>query len=601
MSSALKFSAQRGTNFCNERPLRTTVRGDCWCGIGLTGPDAEKAWRPRCSRGPIQMPLTPPALMTCVTLATFVWAVCLPAQETSQPGSSGRAKSSFTELSKASQLADDQNPAPALETIGIGSGLRGLELGASLLEAEDPVRAWRAFLSIDAASPLGVDRSIGLGRSHLMLGHSGFASVYGEHAIAAAPARQDAMALTVRALIKAREFDEAVRRSGAFSSRVGVLTADLLAARGSALFRVQRTADSAKAYQQVVALDNHHAEAHLRLGSGLLDPVKVVVQQELRLAVAALTDGNSDRAIKLLDQVLQEQANHPIAHRLLGETLYAKRTLASMAMQDEAFHRLSAALPKPQVAGLPIADFVGGYEQLSSSRRLVVDRTAALFRKQLGKLVTVGGSHDLLAELERTTDASARSNLRGRRTFDGRVWDDVRGVGGMQAATGIEALDEAATFGFDTFAHEVAHQVHFFTFSPLQRVRVRSLYRTAMREHLYLDYYAASNEAEYFAQGVEAYVSLAKRPGGETTHGHTRFELLRVDPELHDFIAEVVDFDPLADTESAEQILAAAVAVAIRCGRCDDAVIAAGMLSPSKLRTQLLADAQEARRAQRSH
>ena len=547
------------------------------------------------------MSLTSPTPVTCVTLAAFLWAGCLRAQESSQVGSSGRAKSSIARLEKTTLLPRMPNPAPSFEVVGIDSGVRGLELGTSLLEAEDPVRAWRAFLSIDAASPLGVDRSIGLGRSHLMLGHSGFATVYGEHAIAAAPSRQDAMALTVRALIKAREFDEAVRRSGTFSSQVGILTADLLAARGSALFRVQQTADSAKAYKQAVALDQHHAEAHLRLGSGLLDPVKIVVQRELRRVVAALHAGDSDRAIKLLDHILQEQANHPIAHRLLGETLYAQRTMASMAMQDEAFHRLTDAMPTPQVEGLPIAEFVGGYEQLSSSRRLVVDRTAALFRQQLGKLVTVGGSHDLLAELERTTDASARSNLRGRRTFDGRVWDDVRGVGGMQAATGIEALDEAATFGFDTFAHEVAHQVHFFTFSPLQRVRVRSLYRTAMKEKHYLDYYAASNEAEYFAQGVEAFVSLAKRPGGETTHGHTRFELLRVDRELHDFIAKVVDFDPLADSKNAEQILAAAVAVAIRCGRGDDAVMAAEMMSPSKLKMQLLAAAKEARRAQRSH
>lgn len=493
-----------------------------------------------------------------------------------------------------------QNPAPAAETVEIVRPT-WLERGALLLDAEDPVRAWQAFRSADAAGAGAIDRAVGLGRSHLMLGHSEFATAYGEHAVAAAPGRQDAMALTVRALIRGREFDEAVRRSRLFTQRVDRASADLLAARGSALFRVQRTSDSAEYYKRVVQLDARHAEAHLRLGSGLLDPVKVRIPSELRLAVGAMAAGERARAIELFERVLRKTPGHPIAHRLLGEALYAQRTAQSMALQDEAFQALANAMPVPNTRGLPIAEFVSGYKLLAPSRKLVVDRTAALFRKQLGKLVTVGGRHDLLTELERTTDAKARANLRGRRTFDGRVWDDVRGVGGMQAATGIEALDDAATFGFDTFAHEVAHQVHFFTFSPLQRARIRALYRTAMKERRCLDYYAASNEAEYFGQGVEAFVSLAKRPGGETTHGHTRFELYRLDPQLHDFIASLVSFDPLADPANREKLLAAAVTVAIRCGRCEDAVVAAEMMSPGGNRLDLLMDAHEARRAQRSY
>jgi hypothetical protein len=270
-------------------------------------------------------------------------------------------------------------------------------------------------------------------------------------------------------------------------------------------------------------------------------------------------------------------------------------------MQDEAFAALRRAVPRPDVRGLPIATFVPGYRQLAPERRSVVERTAGVFKKQLEKLVAVGGRHDLLHELERTTDSDVRRNLRGRRTFDGRIWDDVRGVGGMHAATGIEALDEAATFGFDTFAHEVAHQVHFFSLLPLQRARIRSLYRQAMAERRCLDYYAASNEAEYFGQGVEAFVSLAKRPGGETTHGHTRFELKRIDPDLHDFIAGVVDFDPLADPTARAAVLTAAVAVALRCGRPDDAVTAASMMEPGAQQRQLLTEALEARRRARCY
>ena len=182
------------------------------------------------------------------------------------------------------------------------------------------------------------------------------------------------------------------------------------------------------------------------------------------------------------------------------------------------------------------------------------------------------------------TDAPSRERLRGTRTFDGRVWDDVRGIGGLQAATGIEALDEAAVMGFDTLSHEVAHQVHFYALPHVERVRIRDYYRRAKDEGLFVDYYAATNEAEYFGQGVEAFAALAKRPGSEVTHGHTRFELLRKDPRLHDLIARLVDHDPLADAERREPLLHASVRVAVRSGRQDDAATALKMMAPGPLR-----------------
>ena len=139
-----------------------------------------------------------------------------------------------------------------------------------------------------------------------------------------------------------------------------------------------------------------------------------------------------------------------------------------------------------------------------------------------------------------------RAWLRGRRTFDGRVWDDVRGIGGLCAATGVEALDDAHTGGFQTLVHELAHQVHLYALPRVKRDRITVLYRRAKRDGLCLDYYAASNEAEYFAQGVEAFFSYVKVAGQPVTHGHTHFELRRRDPELFALIGELAEVDPLA-------------------------------------------------------
>ena len=473
--------------------------------------------------------------------------------------------------------------------------------GQSLLDIEDPVAAWQAFRQARDAGAAAADCDLGLGRAHLMLGNSSFAVAYAEAALRATPTSQDAMALCVRGLIRAREFDAAVRRSGAFVTRVGEPIGELLAARGSALFRVQRIDEAAAAYQRAVEVDAHNPEAHLRLGSGLLPPVVLTPSSTLTRAVAAMLLGARSEAIELLQGLLREQPGHPIAHRLLGEAVFAQRVAASMALSDATFAELAASLPTPRPGSVPVADFVPGYERLSPTRRAVVDRTVAMFSSQLGRLISIGARHDLLTELERTTDAEERASLRGRRTFDGRVWDDVRGVGGAHAATGIEALDEAATFGFDTFTHEVAHQVHYLALPLLQRRRITELYKRAIAEGRCLDFYAASNEAEYFGQGAEAFASLCKRPGSEATHGHTRFELFAVDRELHDFIAGLVDFDPLSVAGSRERVLAAAVGTALRCGRPADAVVAASMLAPGEVRQRLLRVANAALAQARCH
>jgi tetratricopeptide (TPR) repeat protein len=483
----------------------------------------------------------------------------------------------------------------------VGIAGEALRTGQSLLDAEDPTGAWQAFRRSALFGGDAAAVGLGLGAAHLMLGQSAFALAWAEAALHRDPRSQAAMALAVRARIRDRRFDEAVATADGYLATVPAPDAELRAARASALFRVQRTDDAAAAYQAVLAIDPLHAEAHLRLGSGLLGPSEAPPLPQLVAAAGALARGDRGQAIAALGAALAVDPAHPVAHRLLGEALFAQKAAAAMAANDAAFLALATASFLPPIDAHVVGEFVPGHAELASPRQRVVDRTAALFAQHLPKLVAIGGRHDLLVELARTTDAQARANLRGKRTFDGRFWDDVRGVGGVHAATGIEALDEAAAFGFDTFAHEVAHQVHYYAFTPAQRARLRALYRAAVDGGRCLDYYAATNEAEYFGQGVEAFVSLGKRPGGETTHGHTRFELRRVDPELHDFVAGLVSWDPLADAARREPLLVAAVAVALRVGRPDDAVVAAGMMAPGPGRDRWLAAAERAALALRCH
>lgn len=507
-------------------------------------------------------------------------------------------------------LRGQQPPAGALAAdAGPGATAplhRQLALADELLQREDPLSALVAYRQSLALQPDVAGAIVGLGRAHLMLGRPQVASscaaaVLRGPATAADPEAVAAMALLVRAKIRARAFDDAVQTAQRFAAGCAEPTGELLAAQASALFRVQRIEEAERVYRAVLQRDPDNAEAHLRLGSGLLPPTDAGLPEGLLAAVSRLRVGDLSGAVHGLRQILVGTPNHPVAHRLLGEALFQQRYLASMAAQEDCFRQLAASQPLPDVRGLPVAEFVPGYQHLSPARRAVVDRTMALFAGRLSKLVALGAAHDLLLETERTTDDPARAQLRGRRTFDGRVWDDVRGVGGLRAATGIEALDEAAQFGFDTLAHEVAHQVHWYALRPVDRARIKELYLAAKAADRFLDFYAASNESEYFGQGVEAFVSLGKRPGCETTHGHTRFELLRRDPPLHDFIAGIVDHDPLSPAVHRAALLRAAVQVALRCGRPSDAIVAAGMLDPGPERERWLAVARSALLAAQSH
>lgn len=463
---------------------------------------------------------------------------------------------------------------------------------------EDP---WQAVLElrrlqelVDSTADADLQRA--LARAFLMLGHSRTALVHARNAERAAPERR-LVALRVRALLRGARFQSALELSTAAiepAAETGPPTAELLAAHASALFRMQRIDAAHKFYRAVLERDPLHAEAHLRLGSGLSPPQEVKVTPEIEAAASLILGGRLEAAVEELRQALQSVPGHPTAHRLLGETLLRIRMRDTWASSSEAFARLAAALPEPGVAGLPVARFVPAWPGLGEARQKVVARAVNLFPAQLPKLVAMGARHDLLALAERTTDRPARAALRGRRTFDGRVWDDVRGVGGRQAATGIEALDEAGLFGFDTLAHEITHQAHLYAFRPVERMRVRQLYHAAKLGGRCLDFYAASNEAEYFAQGVEAFVSLAKRPGCQKTHGHTRFELFRVDPDLHGLIQKWIGFDPLRDAADRERLLPLCADVAIACGRPRDALVAAEWLAAGPKRDLLLERARAA-------
>lgn len=442
-------------------------------------------------------------------------------------------------------------------------------LGELRLRRIDPAGAERAFGQALRLEPGNGQARLGLGRACLELLRPAESLALARELLVQAPGEADAWALEIRSLLDLGRAEEAFERAEASRVCFRAGSPELDTARGAALFRAGRIAESARAYQAAAAADALLPEPHLRLGSGLIPrpaPPDAVPIPGLQ----ALEAGDLGSAIPLLRMALARTEADPHLHRMLGEALSAQRHRDSFLGNHPAAVRLKALLPDPGPGGLPLDRLFPAYAGLSASRRTQVHRAAALWAAHVPGLVRAGARHDFLARTESATDARERARLQGRRTADGRYWDHVRGLGGLHAATGVEALDQAAELGFNTLAHELTHQVHLFVLGEGARAQAEALFRAARAQGRCLDYYAATCVEEYLAQGAEAFVSLAKRPDGRRTFGHTRFELRARDPALEEFLARHGSWDPLQCPRRAE-LLEAAAEYALLAGRPGEA------------------------------
>jgi Tfp pilus assembly protein PilF len=179
------------------------------------------------------------------------------------------------------------------------------------------------------------------------------------------------------------------------------------------------------------------------------------------------------------------------------------------------------------------------YAALTREQQTVIDIAVAPLAGYLPKLVRHKARHYLLAFDERPADLSGFADVADEKTFDGRYYASIRGVGGRVTVSGIEYLNQAARGGFNTIAHEFAHQVHIAALGKSEVKTIRKLYEHARKEGKTLDYYAAANEYEYFAQGYEAFIAKRKRPSAGVTARHTSDELRSRDPDLYSFFLKL--------------------------------------------------------------
>jgi Flp pilus assembly protein TadD len=326
------------------------------------------------------------------------------------------------------------------------------------------------------------------------------------------------------------------------------------------LFRMGDMPACRTMYLRAVALDPRVEEANLRLGNGFGPEcterpwVDGEDASAFRDALAAWDRGDlADAEARFLDLLRRRPDSYK--YRLgLGLARLAIRRRGEAWLGGDAT-KLYARLPAPELEG--IEKLVPGYAKLGEVERHVVRVAAAPARLLIPKLLAAGATHEAVPIESDLTDSPLRAEQKTRLTFDGRWYAHLRGVGGANGATGTEKIREAAEFAFNTFAHELGHQVHRVALDKAQQDRVTALYASAKSRNGFLDYYAASNADEYFAQGYEAFVSPLKRGCLTETARHTRTELSRRDPDLLAFLREILDTSYESE-ETLDAIVAAA-------------------------------------------
>jgi hypothetical protein len=165
---------------------------------------------------------------------------------------------------------------------------------------------------------------------------------------------------------------------------------------------------------------------------------------------------------------------------------------------------------------------------------------------------------------KRLTDLPEFAALRGRRTHDGRPWEEVRGVGHMDIPGGRlgsafpeEDLlnmehDPAVGYpGLFVLVHELAHCVQDLALPSSQYARTLAIYNAAVArpEKTGLGRYADANAHENFAQAAAAYLGVGHLDSPREHADGARRRVLTHQPLMAALLGEV--FGPARDIDSA--------------------------------------------------
>jgi len=257
----------------------------------------------------------------------------------------------------------------------------------------------------------------------------------------------------------------------------------------------------------------------------------------IRLGSIELDNYNYDKAINYFLKALSINNYYGLANNGLAISL--KEKIRSYFLKKEILNL--EIIDYSTINEEEVKKIFINFDLLNDLYKKIIKFSIYNLRFYLKELISKKATHYIIPIYEKSTDYLLGNFLKDKRTFDNRLWDDVRGRGGLDSATGIEDLLEAYYKGFNTLVHEFAHQIHQFALSEKDKNKILELYNKSKKENRFMDYYSESNEYEYFAQGIEAYISDQGKSTLKDTSKNTREILFKTDKELYFFIEELLN------------------------------------------------------------
>lgn len=191
-----------------------------------------------------------------------------------------------------------------------------------------------------------------------------------------------------------------------------------------------------------------------------------------------------------------------------------------------------------------LTSYVVNWLSLSETSKERVKYSLRYFAPYIDELYNFGGRVYIKQAYELLSEAPDLGNLRdvrinsGTYVLDNRLWDDVRGLGGHDMVVSDLGETRGAPFGaYNLAAHEVAHQFHQLANDSVSSCIAR-LYEAAKLRGLFPDPYAASNDHEYFAQGVVYFLIPKDAP---QRFGLNVEWLVENDPDLYQLLKNIAN------------------------------------------------------------
>lgn len=316
-------------------------------------------------------------------------------------------------------------------------------------------------------------------------------------------------------------YDSVPADPGEFDGRIGELLA-----LGDEHLLARRYREAMGPFHEVLAIDSGNAVGLMGIGT------------------AHYYLGDFETALGWFERILADHPGYGLAHYGVSYALrrMRDRVMAGLDEMRVVFEQRTAHEPPG------LREVFPDYERLDEELQKIVRLSVEPFSDYLPALAVAGATFHLLPFHKLLWQSPHKEGTRGTRTFDLRLWDDVKGQGGFHAVGGEEWVRDVRYQRWNVVTHEFTHQVHGM-FPDSLRAEVADLFQRARVERRTLDYYADFNEMEYLAQAAEAFISEIKFTDQRGTSKHTRDQLAARDAALFEFLSRVNDRDSYRDVE----------------------------------------------------